>query len=600
MNSKLTKRRKLLSAAWIAGVSFIILLILSFWLGSRSREIYTPGEKVDGLTAELARDLPPDYPKISFTDATASAGIRFRHFRGERTSQLPEDMGSGAAWGDYDNDGWQDLFIANFAGPISLTEEEIRNSEAACQLYHNNRDGTFKEVSKIAGVDIRDFINGAAWADFDSDGWPDLSVSCYGHNRLYRNKGDGTFTDVSKTSGIGNVPGFWSGLAWGDYNLDGHPDLYICGYVVYTRPEKGKSSRQYNAEVPASLNPSSFRPAENKLYRNNGNGTFRDVTEDLGVANEEGRSLSAVWCDFDADGWPDLYVANDVSDNVFYRNTGKGTFSEISHSAFVADYRGAMGLAVGDWNNDGDMDMFITHWIAQENALYDNMLTQITRMNIKGSHEIKFMDYADRFGLGQIALDYIGFGTFFFDYNNDGRLDIFVANGSTFELKDQTKSLVAMDDQLFWNRNDEEGFYNISPVAGNYFRKKYTGRGTAWADYDNDGDPDIFIVNHDGPGILLRNDGGNQNNWIEIKLLSAGKNRFGLGAKIKVVTAGLTQIRQVGTEGSYLSQNSLVQHFGLGESQTADTVEILWPDQHRQEFYQVPANRIMEIAWEPS
>ncbi len=579
---------------WVSGSVFVILLIIIFWHKTHSREIYVPGEQVEGLTEDLSRSLPADHPTVTFTDVTEQAGIHFHHFHGTRTSQLPEDMGSGVAWGDYDNDGWQDLFLVNFAGPLS-DSGKLENSPAYCQLYHNNHDGTFSEVSAQAGVAIRDFANAAAWADFNNDGWPDLSISCYGRIRLFRNNKNGTFTEVSGPGGLDNKKGYWTGLAWGDYNKDGYPDLYVCGYVKYSKLDHGKLSKQYNADVPSSLNPSSFPPAGNLLFRNNGDGTFTDVTEKLGVADIEGRSLSATWCDFNEDGWPDLYVANDVSDNVLYVNQGNGTFRELSHEAFVADYRGAMGLAIGDWDNDGDPDMVITHWIAQENALYDNQFSQLKNMKLPKYSDLKFMDDADRFGLGQIAIDYIGFGTFFFDYNNDGRLDLFIANGSTFEDRNDKTKLVPMKDLLFWNRNNKDGFYNAGPVSGPYFTKSYVGRGAAFADYDNDGDPDIFILNNDGPGILLRNDGGNKNNWLELILTTGKGNDFALGSLIRLSAGGKKQMRLVGSEGSYLSQNSLVQHFGLGNSTIADTVEIIWPDSRKEYLTGIKADRLLHI-----
>jgi hypothetical protein len=578
------------------GLLFLAGVVTVIWLLSRPQRPYRPGEKIEGLTAGLSRSIPGDYPKITFVDATKESGIFFQHFSGNRSVQLPEDMGSGAAWGDYDNDGWLDLYVANEVGPLSMTAEEIKKSPAHGSLYHNNGDGTFTEVSAQAGVDLRGWAMAAAWGDYNNDGWLDLFISSYGENVFYQNNGDGTFTDRTQQTGLGGRQGFWTGVSWADFNRDGFLDLYICGYVQYSEQGAGKVTLQYDVEVPASINPSSFEPERNLLYRNNGDGSFSEIAEKAGVEDLRGRSLSAAWSDFDEDGWPDLYVANDVSDNTLFRNLGNETFEEISHAAWVADYRGAMGLAVGDWDEDGDMDMFITHWIAQENALYSNLRAQFAALKTSSQDPVRFMDEADRYGLGQIALDYIGWGTSFFDYDNDGRLDLFVVNGSTFQQKENPLLLIPMTDQLFWNRGADEGFYDVSSVSGEFFNRKYVGRGAAFGDYDNDGDVDIFIVNNNDPGILLRNDGGNRNHWLKLELQGRQSNRQAIGAKLRLVTGEKVQIRQVGAQSSYCSQNSLIEHFGLGNYLKADTLEIIWPSGLRQVFLDLEANQTVKVT----
>ncbi len=579
-----------------AGVAALFLfgMIITVWINSKSQRPYRPGEKIEGLTAKLERSVPDDYPRVYFVDASAETGIVFKHFSGKRSMQLPEDMGSGAAWGDYDNDGWLDLFIANEVGPLTLTPEEIAESTAHCALYHNNGDGTFSEVSAQAGVDYRGWAMAAAWGDYNNDGWQDLFISTYGENVFYRNNGDGTFTNLTKQVGLGGQKGFWTGASWADYNRDGFLDLYVCGYVKYSKTTTQGATLQYNVEVPASINPSSFPPERNLLYRNNGGGRFTEVAEEAGVADPNGRSLSAAWCDFNDDGWPDLYVANDVSDNAFFLNKGNGTFEETGLNSLVADYRGAMGIAVGDWDSDSDIDMFITHWIAQENALYDNLKTQLASLN-GPTNTVRFMDEADRFGLGQIALDYIGWGTSFFDYDNDGNLDLFVVNGSTIPMNDKPWLLAPMSDQLFWNRG-EDGFYDVSELSGDIFLKKYVGRGAAFGDYDNDGDVDIFVVNNGGPGVLLRNEGGNRNNWFKVSLRSKRSNGSAIGTKLRLVSGGKEQIRQVGAQSSYCSQNSPIQHFGLGKNTKVDTLEIFWPSGVRQLLHNLEANQTLVIV----
>jgi hypothetical protein len=565
------------------------------WLGPRPDK-YRPGEAIEGITADLARVLPENFPRITFADVTKEAGVNFSHFSGTRSSQLPEDMGSGAAWGDYDRDGWIDLFVVNEVGPLTLSLAEIERSSAHCTLYHNNGDGTFEEVSAKSGVDYHGWSMAAAWGDYNNDGWPDLFVSCYGKNVFYRNNGDGTFTDISRQSGLGGQEGFWTGASWADFNRDGLLDLYVCGYVRYSQQSTQVTSLQYAIEVPASINPSSFQPERNLLYRNNGNGSFSEIAERAGIADPDGRSLSAAWCDFDEDGWPDLYVANDVSDNVLFRNQGNGSFEEISHSAWVADYRGAMGLAVGDWDGDTDMDIFITHWIAQENALYNNMRSEFAELKTPPPAAVNFVDEADRYGLGQIALDHIGWGTSFFDYNNDGRLDLFVVNGSTLQQKKRPWLLIPMTSKLFWNREANEGFYDVSTVSGEAFGREYVGRGAAFGDYDNDGDVDVFVVNNGGPGVLLRNEGGNQNSWLKLDLEGVQSNRLAIGARLRVVAGTTVQARQVGAQSSYCSQNSTVEHFGLRSYSEVDTIEILWPSGFRQLLLGVAANQKLRVV----
>lgn len=595
MFNKHSRRQRLVWYTSLAGILIFIILLIIFW-PSGSNETYVPGQEIEGLTSDLKRSIPDVKPKVQFQNVSTLAGLKFRHFYGERTSQLPEDMGSGAAWADYDNDGWEDLFVANEAGPLSMEPGDIEHSPAHSALFHNNGDGTFSEVSELAGVNLRTMAIAAAWGDYDNDGWPDLIVTNYGENNIFHNNGDGTFTDVSVQAGISGENGFWAGASWGDFDRDGNLDLYVCGYVKYVQPKISESKSQYNVEVPVSINPSSFSAERNLLYRNNGNGTFTEIGKAAKVDGGNGKSLSAVWCDFDEDGWPDLYVANDVSDNVLFRNIEGLAFEEISRSAFVADYRGAMGIGIGDWDNDEDMDMFVTHWMAQENALYSNLLSQLNNSATKAIGQTRFMDEADRFGLGQIALDFIGFGTVFLDYDNDGLLDLFIANGSTFQQEDNPKLLIPMKDQLFWNKGADEGFFDISSVSGDYFNQEFGGRGVASADYDNDGDVDLFIVNNDGPGILLNNDGGNINNWAKVHLIGTTSNKLAIGAKIRMVAGDLIQIRQVGAQGSYCSQNSLKEIFGLGDRTQIDTLQITWPLGLRQSLYNLPANELIQIT----
>lgn len=589
---KFSRRKRLLLRT--GGISAIVLVgvaAIVFYRHPLAR--YNPGERAAGITADLDRLVPADHPRVTFDEVAAEARISFQHFFGRRSTQLPEDMGSGAAWGDYDNDGDDDLFVVNVSGPLTLGSAEAARSPASSKLYDNNGDGTFTDATERSRLALRICGMGAAWGDFDGDGWLDLAVTSYPKLFLFRNNRDGTFVDVSAKSRLGRFRGFWAGASWSDYDRDGDLDLYVCGYVRYhvDSSDSSKVSVQFKAEVPFTLNPSSYEPERNLLFRNDGAGLFTEAAGQAGVDNPTGRSLSAAWCDFDDDGWVDLYVANDVSDNAMFKNLGNGRFLDISHSAWVADYRGAMGLAVGDWDGDGDFDIFVTHWIAQENALYNNM-----RIAFRGGKPGKmvFMDVADQYGLGQTSLEYVKWGTSLFDYDNDGRPDLYVANGSTFQDEKDKQLLIPMRHLLYWNRGDPEGFFETSAVSGVVFRQKTVGHGAAFSDYDNDGDVDIFVVNHGGRPWLLRNQGGNRNRWLKVKV-RGGKNRFGEGTKVKVVAGAEMQMQQVGSQPSYLSQNSFTLHFGLGQAQMADQVIVTFPSGSIVRHERVTSNQTLLV-----
>ncbi|MFQ5876610.1 MAG: FG-GAP-like repeat-containing protein [Acidobacteriota bacterium] len=569
---------------------------------------YTPGADRgagEAITRRLERDLPEDVPAVRFTEVAGQSGLRFRHFQGTRSVQLPEDMGSGAAWGDYDNDGDPDVFLVNESGPLSGEGGAVPGSAARSALYRNDGNGRFVDVTESSGLGLRGCGMGAAWGDYDGDGRLDLFVTAYGVNRLFRNGGDGTFTDVSAIVGVGGREGFWTGVSWADYDRDGDVDLYVCGYVGYRYDAAlvRETSMQYQAVVPFSLNPSSYPPERNLLLRNEG-GRFVEVAREAGVDNPGGRSLSAVWADFDGDGWLDLYVANDVSDNAMFRNRGDGSFEDVSHSSWVADYRGAMGLAVGDWDNDADLDILVTHWIAQENALYENQKGVITATDEEPMH---FIDQADLRGLGQIALDYIGWGTGFIDYDNDGRLDLFVVNGSTFQREDEPALLAPMRDLLFWNGGADRGFFEVGALSGDVFAVEDVGRGAAFADYDHDGDVDILVTVNGGAARLLRNDGGNRQAWLRVILRGPpghpggrgplATTTFASGALVTVGAGSITQMRVLGGGGSYLSQSPPGEvMFGLGLSRTVDRLEIRWPSGGRQTFRDLPASATVRIV----
>ncbi len=584
MFSKLSRRKKRILSASVF-IALISILAVSFIWQKQDTAKYIPGDEVEGRTARLDRKVPEEVPQIRFENVTTQKGIEFKHFYKERGSRITEDMGSGVAWIDYNNDGYEDLFVVNFAGPTDMEDEVRESSPATPVLYRNNGDGSFTDVTEKAGLNIKVFGMGTAWADYDNDGHIDCLITTYGQNRLFHNNGNGTFTEVTAEAGLAEKDGFWSGAAWADYNGDGFVDLYIGGYISYFEIPDEEEIR--NLQEPPSINPSVFDPAPNLLYRNNGDGTFTEVSEEAGVANPEGKSLAVAWVDLTNNNLPDLYVANDVTDNMLYQNLGDGTFINISYQAKVADYRGSMGIAIGDWNGDQDYDFFVTHWVAEENAFYSNMVDS------RGT--LEFRDEADRFGMGQSSTDYVGWATSFVDINNDGREDLFVVNGHTMQKTDKPQEMVPMKDRIFWNRNNEEGFYDISELAGEYFKEEWVGRGGAYGDYNNDGRQDLFIVNHDAPAVLLENQTQTDNQWLQLKLEGTESNKSAIGTKIRLIADDEVQIRQVGMQPSYLSQNTLIQQFGLGKAAKADTLFIRWPSGEEQVFTNVKSNQRLHI-----
>ena len=521
---------------------------------------------------------------VTFTDVTNEVGIHFQHSSGTRSSLLPEDMGSGAGFADIDNDGDIDLYIVNIPHPF--TQDAGPDSKTNV-LYRNNGDGTFTDITRTAGVGHQGYGMGCVFADYDGDGNIDLYVTNYGANVLYRNNGDGTFRDVTETAGVGCE--LWStGAAFADVDGDTDLDLYVCNYVTYDLDkleQMQEESLQSGKPVPSALNPHVFEPQDNVFYRNDGDGTFTDVTAEVGIAAPGGRSMQCIFSDFDNDNDLDLYVANDTSVNYTYRNDGNGTFTDVSDESWAADFRGSMGVSAGDYDGDGDIDLFMSHWVDEENALYRNLLKEDAP-----SKHIRFVDESYSAMLAEVGIKQIGWGTALFDYDNDGDLDIFVTNGSTFQELEQPEVLIPQVDALFSNNGDGT-FTDVSGSAGIAALPTRVGRGAAFGDYDNDGDVDIFIVNNHAPPTLLHNDGGNRNNWLHVELVGTDGNRNAIGAKIQLKTAERTQTREVYAGESYMSSNSFVVEFGVGTATQVETLQVTWLNGDTQARHNIPANQ---------
>jgi len=560
-----------------------------------------PGRSVEGLTDVLSRGNAQAASGLSFVDATRPSGIDFRHGRGARSSLLPEDMGSGAAWGDYDGDGDEDLYLVGQPGPLPESEEAFTRSGRGCGLpsagvlYRNNGDATFSDVTTDAGVPGRGWGMGATWADYDGDADLDLFLTGFGCSTLYRNDG-GAFREATSEAGLDD-PGFAAGAAWGDVDADGDLDLYVAHYVAFhwKRGDASQNSMQYGEMVPFTLNPSSFPAEPNRLYINQGGGRFREKAASLGAADPNGRGLQPVFSDLDLDGDPDIYVANDVSANALLRND-RGRFTDASSSSWSADYRGAMGLAVADEDGDGDFDLFITHWIAQENALYRSLLLEF---RAKGEADpLKFTDVADMTGLGAIALNVVGWGASFSDFDDDGRLDLLVVNGHTLEEPGGRPGARVLRGQrpfLFWNAGGDRGYFEVGDRSGEFFRRPGVLRGAAAADYDGDGDEDAVVVENHGSAILLRNESAGKGRFLNVRLRGRAPNTYAVGAKVRVTCGGVTRIREVAAGGSYLSMHGLVAHFGLGACAVAERVEVVWPSGAESRAADVPADQVLDL-----
>ena len=557
---------------------------------------------------------------VTFVDVTNEAGIRFQHSSGTRSSLLPEDMGSGAGFADIDNDGDVDLYIVNISGPFTQGGESHKGNANA--LYRNNGDGTFTDITRAAGVGHQGYGMGCVFADYDGDADLDLYLTTYGENVLYRNNGNATFTDVTKAAGVGCE--LWStGAAFADVDGDTDLDLYVCNYVTYDLEQleqMKEESLQSGKPVPSALNPHVFEPQDNVFYRNNGDGTFTDATDEIGIAAVGGRSMQAIFSDFDNDNDVDLYVANDTSTNHIYRNDGGGAFTDVSAESWAADFRGSMGLTAGDYDADGDIDLFMSHWVDEENALYRNLLKESvssqqsavgkepfaagsdtqpphteSRKPKAESQHIRFVDESYTAMLAEESIKQIGWGTTLFDYDNDGDLDIFVTNGSTFQELRQPEVLIPQADMLFRNNGDET-FADVSQEAGIAALPIRVGRGATFGDYDNDGDVDIFIVNNHAPPTLLRNEGGNRSNWLHVKLVGTEANRDAIGAKIQVKTADQTQIREIYAGDSYMSFNSLIAEFGVGNATQIEMLQVTWQNGETQKLHNIPANQRIHIT----
>jgi len=519
----------------------------------------------DFLAAAAALPLTGSSLGFSFTDITARAGIRFQHNSGAFGAKyLPETLGPGCAFLDYDCDGWLDILLVN-----GMDWPGHKKHRSTLQLYRNNRNGTFTDVTEQAGLAIEMYGMGVAVADYNNDGFPDLLVTAFGQNRLFQNTGKGRFIDVTAKSGLGGRAGFSTSAVWFDFDRDGHLDLFVCNYLKWA-PEHDVFC-SVDGKRKSYCTPEAYQGATNWLFRNRGNGTFEDVTAKSGIFDTSSKSLGVAMLDYDCDGWPDLIVANDTQPNKLYRNRRDGTFEEAGVRAAVAfsedgKARAGMGIDSGDIDGSGAQAIAITNFDGEMMALY--------RPGAGGVYR----DAAVASGIGPASLHSLGFGCLFFDADLDGKLDLFAANGHIDEtarnLSGQTA--YAQPPHLFLNRGQGK-FRDVAREAGAGFAAAKVARGAACGDFDNDGDLDLLVTTNQGPACLYRNELANGNRSVRLRLRGTKSNRDAIGAVARLTTPDGTQSRVVKSGSSYLSQSEPALTFGIGRRQRTARLVVEWP-----------------------
>jgi hypothetical protein len=525
--------------------------------------------------------VAPNASEVKFTDITAASGIKFTHNSGRAGKKyLPETLGAGAAFIDVDGDGWQDIIL------INSKDWAPRGRRSLPALYKNNKNGTFTNITTGSGLDVEMYGMGVAVADYDNDGKDDLYITALEGDRLFHNEGGGKFRDVTKGSGINNA-NFSTSAAWLDYDKDGKVDIFVANYVQWTA--KNDLWCSLDGAVKSYCTPESYKGTQSKLYHNLGGGKFEDVSQKAGVGDPNSKSLGITIFDYNSDGWPDIFVANDTQPNKLYRNNKNGTFSEEGMAAGVAFgedgvARGAMGVDTGDYDRSGRPHLLVGNFSNQMIGLYHNEGTGL------------FVDEAPTSTVGRASLLTLAFGVFFFDYDLDGYLDIFTANGHIEEEigKVQPKIQYKEPPLLFHNLGKRR-FESVGAKMGPEFNRPIVARGAAYADIDHDGDLDLLITSNHGPAYLFRNDGGNKNKFLCVRTVGSKSNRSGIGAVVRIESASGKQWSSVRSGSSYCSQSDLALTFGLGADPTVTALEIDWPSGTKQKLTNIAANQFITV-----
>ena len=551
----------------------IIALLIVVLLGAKV------GARLGGLVGAAPQEMP-----VRFVNIAADAKIAFKHENGASPQKyMPETMAGGSMILDYNNDGWPDIFFVNGG---SFTDKQ-KAAAARHRLYRNNKDGTFTDVTSSTGIGVSGFGMGACSADYDNDGWPDLYITGVGANKLYHNNGNGTFADVTDKAGVGSK--LWSAsCAFGDIDNDGHVDLYVTNYVDFSI--NNNKYCVYTGDTRVYCHPNVYNGVPDVLYRNNGDGTFSDVTRAAGVYRPDGKGLGVVFGDYDGDGWLDIYVANDSTPNFLFHNKGKGVFEEVGLLAGVAvgidgQPLAGMGTDMGDIDGDGLLDIFVTNLDRQTHNLYRNLGKGL------------FADVTFESGVGEATLPFVGFGALFFDYDNDTDLDLAIVNGDVIDNVSLFRDSTSYEQRNLLLQNDGTGkFKDVGPASGPGFALKKPSRSLSAGDIDNDGDLDLLIGNVGQTPDLLRNDGGNKNNALLIRTVGSKSNRDGIGARLKLTVGGKILVREVKGGSSYLSQSDLRVHFGMGKTPRAERLEVRWPSGRVDTFEDMEANEVLTIT----
>jgi enediyne biosynthesis protein E4 len=533
--------------------------------------------------------LPQSSLGFHFTDVTIGAGIHFKHNNGAYGGKLlPETLGSGCAFLDYDADGWQDILLVN-SGSFGPVYNRVKFPKPTLALYHNNRDGTFTDVTVRAGLDIPIYGMGVAVGDYNNDGLPDILITCVGQNQLFKNTGKGTFVDVTNSSGLGKRQAFSTSALWFDYDRDGLLDLFVCNYVKWSPEHDVFCSR--DGKHKSYCTPEAYVGQTCWLFHNRGNGTFEDVTASSGIFDSSSKSLGVAMFDYDQDGWPDLLVANDTQPNKLYRNQRNGTFKDVAVEtgiAFSAEgkARAGMGVDVGDFDNSGRPGIAITN--------FDNAMIGLYRADSNRN----LSDVAVQSGVGIPSKTTLGFGCAFVDCDLDGVLDLIAVNGHIDDTVRNVRNVgYAQPPQLFLN-NGKGNFREVGGEAGGGFNEPKVGRGLAIGDFDRDGDQDILMTTNSGPAYLFRNDQTAGNRSIRFRLVGTKSNRDAIGTRVKIFSDGIMQTRTVRSGSSYLSQSELPVTFGLEKRDKIDRAVIEWPSGKTEEFKTLTAGKAYEITEE--